>query len=62
VLRVKSNDAAKYVELYVAHLWTRVQFPPPPPNLSLTMSQDVPKPRSGGVFHWVYRLRPPPGV
>jgi hypothetical protein len=31
VLRVKSNDAAKYVELYVAHLWTRVQFPPPPP-------------------------------
>ena len=30
---VKSNGSAKYVELSVEDLWTRVRFPPPPPKL-----------------------------
>ena len=29
---VKSNDRTKHVELVVECFWTRVRFPPPPPN------------------------------
>jgi hypothetical protein len=32
VVAVKSNDRTKYVELVVECFWTRVRFPPPPPN------------------------------
>jgi hypothetical protein len=32
VVVVKSNDRTKYVELVVECFWTRVRFPPPPPE------------------------------
>jgi len=32
VTRIKSNGSAKYVELSVECFWTRVRFPPPPPD------------------------------
>ena len=32
VVQVKSNDNTKYVELSVEGFWTRVQFPPTPPD------------------------------
>jgi len=35
---VKSNGSAKYVELSVEDLWTRVRFPPPPPNTKATLA------------------------
>ena len=32
VVPVKSKDRTKYVELFVERFWTRVRFPPPPPE------------------------------
>jgi len=40
---VKLNNTAKYVELSVEGLRTRVRFPPAPPFLSITMFQKVSK-------------------
>jgi len=34
----KSNNLAKYVELAVEDLRTRVRFPPPPPNKNATLA------------------------
>jgi hypothetical protein len=32
VVRIKLNGSTKYVELSVEYFWTRVRFPPPPPE------------------------------
>jgi hypothetical protein len=40
VVPVKLNDSAKYVELSVECLRTRVRFPPPPPSIQKNRPMD----------------------